>query len=196
MPYLPQVITTRRGSSASARSARNSANSRFIMPKIREIDDFLLAKPADQCQGGAPGTGFWGLNRRRPWCLTKKRAAVITNNQTAGACLPGSRKLVNKAMQSYPRNLVLRDDIVDALVCLLVARSSTMSCRPCQRLCHRIRRGLPWKSFSPSIPITDDFDHRLNTGWSHGMQVISTDNAGLRLGEARWLAPGAVIDAV
>lgn len=103
-----------------------SKQSFLIMPKIREVDDFLTSSSHRlSVREVHPELAFWALNARQPMTHNKKlqsgfeeRLALLSAQLAEAECL------VNFAMQDFPRKDVLRDDIVDAMVCLLVARTS------------------------------------------------------------------------
>lgn len=100
-----------------------SKQSFFIMPKIKEVDEYLL-QGSDRItvREMHPELAFWALNQRRPMEHSKKQAAGFEARLKLLQRYFGSaRSLIDEVMLSYPRKQVLRDDIVDALVALVVA---------------------------------------------------------------------------
>ena len=68
---------------------------------------------------------FWALNQRQAMTCNKKQGAGFAERLALlEQYLSDAGSLIERVMQDYPRKVVLRDDIVDALVCLLVARTS------------------------------------------------------------------------
>ncbi|MGD8785619.1 MAG: DUF429 domain-containing protein [Thioalkalispiraceae bacterium] len=100
-----------------------SRQSFAIMPKIREVDEYLHNKqPRPNLHEMHPEIGFWTLNEQTAMQYNKKesegyeeRMAVLTRYLTT------ARDIIEQAMQQYKRSEVARDDIVDALVCALIA---------------------------------------------------------------------------
>jgi len=75
--------------------------------KIREIHPEVL---------------FWALNGRRPMSQNKSRRAGFDERlQVLRRCFPRSDELVQEASSTFPRNMVARDDILDALAAAVTA---------------------------------------------------------------------------
>ena len=104
-----------------------------IMPKIREVDQFLKNQtPQRKIREMHPEVCFWALNHKQPMRYNKRinegydeRLAVLEQYY------PQSRKVVDSVQQEYRRVKVARDDIVDALVGAITAsHSSALSSFP------------------------------------------------------------------
>lgn len=96
----------------------------LISPKIREVNDFLLANRSSgyDVREVHPEICFWALNNRKPMRFAKKRSAGFTERlEVLARHLPDARDLVNRALDKYLRREVARDDILDALVAMVVA---------------------------------------------------------------------------
>lgn len=98
-----------------------------IMRKIREVDSFLQKEPErHRIKEFHPELGFWALNNLRAMRFNKKtpdglaeRIAILSRYY------PDTPHLFEKALQAYMRKQVARDDIVDALLCTLVAKQAS-----------------------------------------------------------------------
>lgn len=103
-----------------------SKQSFFIMPKIKEVDEYLR-QGSDRITVREihPELAFWALNQRRPMEHSKKLAAGFEARlKLLQQHLGSARSLIDEVMLSYPRKQLLRDDIVDALVALVVASAA------------------------------------------------------------------------
>lgn len=97
-----------------------------IIPKIREVDFFLRSeKRREKVHEMHPEVCFWALNKGQPMTFNKKttegyeeRVALLSKYY------PGSRRIIEMALQQHTRAEVARDDIVDALVGAVTARNS------------------------------------------------------------------------
>ena len=97
-----------------------------IIPKIREVDQFLgQIDFRVKVHEMHPEVCFWALNDREPMKHKKRspegyeeRLSVLTRYYR------GSREIVALAMQRHTRADVARDDIVDALVGAVTAKSA------------------------------------------------------------------------
>lgn len=95
-----------------------------ILPKIREVDDFLRgATERLKVREMHPEVAFWALNSRTSMSFNKRtregceeRLALLRKYE------PGAREIVGSALQRYRRAEVARDDIVDALVGAVLSR--------------------------------------------------------------------------
>lgn len=102
-----------------------SKQSYAIIPKIREVDQFLQKSTArEKIREMHPEICFWALNNQNAMEQAKKtnegyeaRVALLNKHYS------GSRDLIEMAMQQYKRKDVARDDIVDALVGAVTARN-------------------------------------------------------------------------
>jgi predicted RNase H-like nuclease len=107
---------------AQARSL--SAQAYHLIPKIREVDDFLQTQPdwRKRVFESHPELCFQRLNGDVPLAHSKKeaagweeRAAVLEGN------LAGIREMVLSFLKEVPRNQVQPDDALDALVLAVAA---------------------------------------------------------------------------
>jgi predicted RNase H-like nuclease len=101
-----------------------SKQSFWIMPKIREVDEFVRSGRCDfRIREMHPELCFWALNNKRPMSYRKKSRDGY-EERMALLCryYPKSRELVERALLTYKQKEVARDDIVDALVGAVTAR--------------------------------------------------------------------------
>ncbi len=121
-----------------------SKQSFFITPKIREVDDFLLQdKNKKIVREVHPELAFWGLNGRQPMTQNKKTQAGFDERLALlRVYIPQAASVVASVMQVYPRKDLLRDDIVDAMVCLVVARSPNHALQTVPAVVPRDSKGL------------------------------------------------------
>jgi len=101
-----------------------SKQSYNIGSKIREVDELLLGEPKarDLIRETHPEVCFWALNGGQAVLASKKTdEGFETRMQLLEPHLRQSRSCVEDAMRAYPRKVVARDDIVDALVVALTA---------------------------------------------------------------------------
>ncbi len=98
-----------------------------ILPKIREVDDLMQSeqRARSRVREAHPELCFWGLAGGRAMTYKKskpegfdERLEILTRHY------PQAPVLVQSALLEFPRKEVARDDIVDALVCAVVARWS------------------------------------------------------------------------
>jgi predicted RNase H-like nuclease len=98
-----------------------------ITSKIREIDDFLSANINARkiVREIHPELCFWGLNQRQAMTNPKKTEAGFEERiQVLEQLMPNVRSIITKPMKDYLRKEVSRDDILDALVGLIVGCTS------------------------------------------------------------------------
>jgi predicted RNase H-like nuclease len=97
-----------------------------ITPKIKEVDDFLRNSHYNlSIREVHPELCFWALNGRRALATKKKRSDGFEQRlELLSRFVPDACKLVREALDAFPRKEVARDDVVDALVALLVACTS------------------------------------------------------------------------
>lgn len=116
-----------------------------IIPKIREVDMLLQhsARARAALREVHPEVCFWSLAGRRAMSHNKKtqsgfeeRLDVLRRHR------PDAGDIVAQAMAQFPRKLVARDDIVDALVVALTA-SRKPSWRTLPAVPETDARGLP-----------------------------------------------------
>ncbi|MDJ0880805.1 MAG: DUF429 domain-containing protein [Gammaproteobacteria bacterium] len=97
-----------------------------IMSKIREVDDFLQKEPQrNKVMECHPELGFWAINNKQAMRHNKKtqqgfeeRLALLVKH------FHRAEEIINQAMSRYLRQQVLRDDIVDALICAVSAKNA------------------------------------------------------------------------
>jgi predicted RNase H-like nuclease len=93
-----------------------------IVPKIREVDEFLRANTNMQknIKESHPELCFWSLVGK-PMNYSKKEKQEFQERLDILKCkYPASEDVVDYALKSYLRRQVQKDDIVDAL-CLAVS---------------------------------------------------------------------------
>lgn len=120
------ACTDHAGANALSRATTGrglSCQSWNIVPKIAEVDGFLQGEPqANKVHEMHPELCFWALNGGSPMQHNKKteaghaeRLALLARHCAYAA------QLRDAALQAYPRRLLARDDILDALVGAVVA---------------------------------------------------------------------------
>lgn len=95
-----------------------------IAPKIQEVDQFLTSKPAarKKIREIQPEVLFWALNGRKAMSNKKSlRAGFEERLRVLRRYFSRSDALVEEALNSFPRNKVSRDDILDALAAAVTA---------------------------------------------------------------------------
>ncbi len=109
--------------SSSAIGKKLSQQAFAITPKIKEVDDFLLnGNHKLSITEVHPELCFWALNGRKAMATKKKKSEGFEQRlELLSRFVPDARELVQKALKAYPRKEVARDDILDALVALVVA---------------------------------------------------------------------------
>lgn len=116
-----------------------------IVPKIRAIDALLDARPAlrgvlRECH---PELCFHALQGGRPLVHNKKQAAGREERLALlERYLPAARACYAQACAAFPRGQVARDDVIDALVCAVTARSGFGNYRTLPALPPTDARGL------------------------------------------------------
>lgn len=92
----------------------------MILPKIRELDRLLRDDPAlaGRVREIHPELAFWSMNGRQPLRFGKKHAS----GEAERATLLQSQGLSKAATLSAPPRGAQRDDVIDALAALIVAR--------------------------------------------------------------------------
>lgn len=98
-----------------------------ITPKILEVNNYLAADQTSGClvREIHPEICFWGLNNRQAMKHTKKRLPGFEERmKVLGKFILNIQAIVEGPLQKYTRSVVARDDILDALVGLVVASTS------------------------------------------------------------------------
>lgn len=117
----------------------------LITPKIREVDQFLRNRGAALVLREVhPEVCFWALNGRKAILVRKKDPAGFAQRlDLLSACVPDARALVADALNAYPRKEVARDDVLDALVALVVASTADADLASVPRIPESDSQGLP-----------------------------------------------------
>jgi predicted RNase H-like nuclease len=120
-------LSTRRAASErnySLTGRRIGVQTWAISPKIREVDQFLRAKPEarEKIREIHPEVLFWALNGRRSMSHKKShRAGFEERVEVLRRCFTRTDNLVREALSTFPRNVVARDDILDASAAAVTA---------------------------------------------------------------------------
>jgi predicted RNase H-like nuclease len=95
-----------------------SQQSFAILPKIKEVDEFLLAEGSKyNIREMHPEVCFWALNGGRPMNYNKKKAEGFDERLTLlRKYAPKIDKVVDEMLHTYKRKEVAKDDILDAAV--------------------------------------------------------------------------------
>lgn len=103
---------------------RISAQAWGIVPKIREVDEFLRTnnpRALSKIREVHPEVLFWGLNGGVAMKNNKKtKAGSEERLSVLERLFPPTREVCNHCMTVYPRSQLALDDVVDALVASLV----------------------------------------------------------------------------
>ncbi|MGD8701278.1 MAG: DUF429 domain-containing protein [Desulfosarcina sp.] len=117
-----------------------------IVPKIREVDEFLQRTPEARgvLRETHPEICFWAMAGRVPMLHGKKRPAG-RNERLNALCRVYSHApdIYKAALDRYPRKQVARDDILDALANALTATRLETAGATLPELPPVDRRGLP-----------------------------------------------------
>lgn len=125
---------------------RLSKQSWAITPVIREVDELLFTIPAARSviREMHPELCFWGLGGMRPMAHPKKteqgyqeRLTVLQDHY------PAAESIIMQALNNYPKRLVSRDDIVDALVGAITAGGGAGALATLPEIPEIDPRGLP-----------------------------------------------------
>ncbi len=104
-----------------------SLQSQAILPRIREVDQFILNTPQarDRIREVHPEICFWAFNGNKTMKYSKKRKEGFEERkQLLKSIYPPTEEIINHTLQGYSRKQVARDDILDALVSALTAQKS------------------------------------------------------------------------
>jgi len=94
-----------------------------IVPKIREVDEFLAANPQAQAviRETHPEVCFWAF-AGHPMAYNKKTAAGFAERKSVlKAIYPDTDDIIKAALVTYKGISVARDDILDALAAAVTA---------------------------------------------------------------------------
>lgn len=99
-----------------------------IIPKIKEVDDFLHTTPdaRDVIRESHPEVCFWALNGGKPMKhgkAAKKQMGITERLKVLDSVWPPARSLYEHSLRRYLRKEVARDDILDAIVLYLNSSS-------------------------------------------------------------------------
>jgi len=97
-----------------------------IIPKIREVDQLLLADMTlkSRIREIHPELCFWALNSGKPMKFSKKKEkekAFLERMKVLLSVYPYTNDVVDNALLKYPRRRVARNDVLDALVAAVTA---------------------------------------------------------------------------
>lgn len=104
-----------------------------ILPKIREVDELLSVNrdARSMLRETHPELCFWAMNGGQPMVHSKKTEAGFAERlHLLKDHLPTAHSLIEHVLSAYRRKDVARDDIVDALACLVVAAAPAQRLRP------------------------------------------------------------------
>lgn len=116
-----------------------------ISRKIKEVDDFLQARPESRriLRETHPEICFRALAGGHPMVYKKKSPAGQSERlDRLEQVFPGSRAIFQAALKRYPRKALARDDILDALANAVTALN-LKSAATLPEIPPRDRRGLP-----------------------------------------------------
>ena len=98
-----------------------------ITPKIHEVNKYLASNRNSKIvvREIHPEVCFWGLNGRRAMKHPKKKTVGFDERlEVLRRFLPSIDAIIDGPLQKYTRSVVARDDILDALVALVVGCTS------------------------------------------------------------------------
>lgn len=96
-----------------------------ILPKIKQVDDFLLNNSTAQgrIREVHPEICFWALARRRAMQYAKTKSTGFGERYRVLLSLyPPTKQVLEHVLSSYPRKQVKKDDVLDALAAAVTAR--------------------------------------------------------------------------
>lgn len=137
----------------------------LITPRISEVDRFLRIGRRDLVVREAhPEVCFWALNQRQPMAQRKKdKAGFDQRLAVLQQYLQDADQLVESALRAYRRKQVAADDILDALVLLLVASTSDDALQTLPAAPEVDARGLPMEIVYTDCPDWGALEHVLQT---------------------------------
>ena len=119
-----------------------------INPKIREVNDYLISNRDSEylVREIHPEVCFWSLNDLKPMKYSKKRITGFEERlRVLEKHLPNAHDHVDRALNKYLRREVARDDILDALVGMVVASTPEDKLKTMPPAPPKDSRGLPMK---------------------------------------------------
>ncbi|NBN65867.1 DUF429 domain-containing protein [Pannonibacter tanglangensis] len=122
--YAPDYATACAEALATSEPPRKVSKQAFcLFPKIRELDGLLRAGASDRVYEVHPEVAFWRLNGGRAMQLPKKiKGKVNPDGLDERRALLRAEGLPAEVLQQRPPRGAAADDLVDACVCLLIAR--------------------------------------------------------------------------
>ncbi|AVJ56731.1 hypothetical protein C5610_10820 [Idiomarina sp. OT37-5b] len=123
-----QAVTYEEACSISAEltGKRLSQQAFHIFRKIKEVDELLQQRPElkEVVREVHPELGFCMLNSNAPLFTKKKSSEGIEERlRLLEQQIKGAREIYERALTKYPRKVLARDDIVDAMMCLCIAKA-------------------------------------------------------------------------
>lgn len=108
-----------------------------IVPKIREVDEYLRSKKDGRVHEMHPEIAFWALNGNVPMHYNKKKPAGLEERLAVlERCQPGSAACFERARAAYLKKVAASDDIVDAMAGAVTAMLSPgLKTFPSEPLC-------------------------------------------------------------
>lgn len=99
-----------------------------ILPKIRQVDQFLLANPdsQDRIREVHPEVCFWALAGRRPLQYSKSKRGereqgLAERYEVLHSLFPSAGEVINFVLSNYLRRQVKKDDVLDTLAAAVTA---------------------------------------------------------------------------
>ncbi len=123
-----------------------------ITPKIREVDALLTtdAIAASVFRETHPEVIFWGLAGSPMQSAKHTDGGYEERVALLEGYLPGARDLITSTLERYPRSVLGRDDVVDALAAAVTARMGTLASIP--PIPEYDTHGLPMQILYPRRP--------------------------------------------
>jgi len=119
-----------------------------IIPKIREVDQLLLADMTarSRIREIHPELCFWALNSGKPMKYSKKKEkgkAFLERMKVLLSVYPYTKDIVDSTLTKYPRKKVAKDDILDALVAAVTASKERQRLSSIPKITDVDSKGLP-----------------------------------------------------
>jgi predicted RNase H-like nuclease len=96
----------------------------YIIPKIREVDILLTKNESTRTciREIHPEICFWALAGRQPMQYSKRsEEGILERKKVLQSVYPYTNDIIDHALDSYRRNEVAKDDILDALSAVITA---------------------------------------------------------------------------
>jgi predicted RNase H-like nuclease len=117
-----------------------------ILPKIREVDEFLMSVPeaVGRLRECHPEVVFYGLNRAKAMKHKKSTAAGLEERLSVIESFhPSARQDIKKARAAFLRRQVHTDDLVDALAAAVIGHIGSFRLRTLPQLPLKDLYGIP-----------------------------------------------------